>query len=147
MGQLQCSLKATARSKRGKGIRRRVKPDTKIPGNWVAFLRVDENKQELFHFLTDQLATTDLGLGQVIWTKGDSVVCNGRREDTSDLLPCNHKEADTRLVLHAADAAKCGFEKVMLRTVDSDVVVLAIATFHDLSLSELWVAFGVGKHL
>lgn len=50
-------------------------------------------------------------------------------------------------MLHAADAGKCGFEKVMLRTVDTDVVVLAIATFHDLALSELWIAFGVGKHL
>lgn len=53
----------------------------------------------------------------------------------------------TRLLLHAADAAKCGFEKLMLRTVDTDVVVLAIAFFHELPLSELWVAFGVGKHL
>ena len=60
---------------------------------------------------------------------------------------CNHEEADTRLLLHAADAGKCGFEKVMLQTVDTDVVVLAIATFHDLALSEIWIAFGVGKHL
>ena len=29
---------------------------------------------------------------------------------------------------------------------DTDVVVLAIATFHALSLDELWVAFGVKKH-
>ena len=36
---------------------------------------------------------------------------------------------------------------LMLRTVDTDVVVLAIAFFHELPLSELWVAFGVGKHL
>ena len=42
------SLKDSARSKRGKGIRRRVRPDTRIPGDWTAFLRVDENKQELF---------------------------------------------------------------------------------------------------
>ena len=141
------SLKATARSKRGKGIRRRVKSDTKIPGNWAAFLRVDENKQELFDFLADQLGTVDVELGQVISTKGETVVYNRRREDTSELSPCNHEEADTRLLLHAADAAKCGFEKLMLRTVDTDVVVLAIAFFHELPLSELWVAFGVGKHL
>ena len=51
------------RSKRGKGIRRRVKSDTKIPGNWAAFLRVDENKQELFDFLADQLGTVDVELG------------------------------------------------------------------------------------
>ena len=68
------SLKATARCKRGKGIRRRVKSDTKIPGNWAAFLRVDENKQELFYFLADQLGTVDVELGQVISTKGETVV-------------------------------------------------------------------------
>lgn len=85
--------------------------------------------------------------GQVISTKGQSVVINGRRDDTSDLSPCTHEEADTRLLLHAADAAKCGFKKIMLRTVDTDVVVIAVATFNDLALSELWVAFGVGKHL
>ena len=84
----------------------------------------------------------------MISTKGEtSVVYNRRREDTSELSLCNHEEADTRLLLHAADAAKCGFEKLMLRTVDTDVVVLAIAFFHELPLSELWVAFGVGKHL
>ena len=40
------SLKATTRSKRGRGVRRRVMPNTRIPGHWLAFLRVDENKVE-----------------------------------------------------------------------------------------------------
>jgi len=74
------SLKMTARSKRGKGICRRVKPDTRIPGNWVAFLRVDENKEELFHFLADQLATVGAEHGQVIYTKDESVVCSEQRD-------------------------------------------------------------------
>ena len=141
------SLKAVTRNKRGKGIRRRVKCDTKIPGNWVAFLRVNENKEELFHFLADQLVSVEAEHGQVISTKGDSVVFNGQRYDISSLAPCKHEEADTRLLLHAADAGKCGFNKIMLRTVDTDVLVIAIAAFHKLALSELWIVFGVGKHL
>ena len=44
------SLKETARQKRGKGVRRRVSEEMKIPSNWQAFLRIDENKTELFHF-------------------------------------------------------------------------------------------------
>ncbi|KAK3730138.1 hypothetical protein QZH41_015848 [Actinostola sp. cb2023] len=72
------SLEETTRNKRGKGIRRRVKPDTKIPGNWAAFLRVDENKEELFHYLADQLGTIGAEHGQVISTKGEAVVCIGR---------------------------------------------------------------------
>ena len=38
------SLKDSARSKRGMCIRRRVRADTRIPGDWTAFLRFDKNK-------------------------------------------------------------------------------------------------------
>jgi len=55
----------------------------------------------------------------------------------------SHEEAETRLLLHALDASKEGFKKVMVRTVDTDVVVLAITYFAQLSLNELWIAFGV----
>ena len=33
----------------------------------------------------------------------------------------------------------------MVRTVDSDVVVLCVAHFHQTVLSELWISFGTGK--
>ena len=141
------SLKAATRSKRGKGIRRRVRPDTKVPGNWAAFLREDGNKEELFEYLSEQLATVALEHGLVVSTKGENVVCNLARADLSNLSPCKHEEADTRLLLHAADAAKSGFQKIMIRTVDTDVVVIAISAFQDLEVTELWVAFGTGKHL
>ena len=68
-------------------------------------------------------------------------------KETSDVAPCKHEAAETRLLLHAAHAAKCGFKKIMLQTVDIDVVVIAVATFHEMVLSELWIAFGVGKYL
>ena len=53
------SLKAGTRSKRGKGVRRRVEPSSAIPKNWSEFLRIDDNKTELFSFL----ATHVTGLG------------------------------------------------------------------------------------
>jgi len=34
---------------------------------------------------------------------------------------------------------------VLIRTVDIDVVILAIATVQHLSLSELWIPFDTGK--
>ena len=139
------SLKATARKRRGKGIRRRVKPDTKIPGNWAPFLREEDNKEELFSFLADELIRLQPEDGVIVTTKGEKVLCNKTR-DLSMLSPCNHEEADTRLLLHAADCARL-CPKVLIRTVDTDVVVIATALFHELSLTELWVALGVGKHL
>ena len=39
-----------------------------------------------------------------------------------------------------------GHQKLILRTVDTDVVVLAIANMQKLNVSELWIAFGVGKN-
>ena len=36
-------------------------------------------------------------------------------------------EEDTRMILHAADAVQEGHRKIVLRTVDTDVLVLAIA--------------------
>ena len=51
------------------------------------------------------------------------------------------------MMLHVADAAK-EYNTVIVRTVDSDVVVLAVYVFAQLmtSLNALWVAFGTGKN-
>ena len=63
------------------------------------------------------------------------------------LDPCSHEEADTRMLLHAAHAAANGHARIMIKTVDTDVVVLAIACFEQLGASELWIAFGAAKNL
>ena len=84
------SLKATTREKRGRGIRRRVQSLTTVPKNGKEFLRVDENKKELFSFLSRRSKSLPSPL----------------RVDTSSLTPCNHEEADTRILFHAANASK-----------------------------------------
>ena len=58
------SLKCTTHSKCGKGIRRPVESTTRVPSNWQAFLRVDENKTELFEFFAEQSLT--LGNGKQV---------------------------------------------------------------------------------
>ena len=49
--------------------------------------------------------------------------------DLTNLFPCSQKEADTCLPLHVADAVQKGFRKVYVCTVNTDVMVLAIAMF------------------
>ena len=44
------SLKESTREKRGKGVRRKVSGQTKLPGKWMDFLRDSKNKEELFAF-------------------------------------------------------------------------------------------------
>ncbi|KAG7155211.1 hypothetical protein Hamer_G025546 [Homarus americanus] len=66
--------------------------------------------------------------------------------DISGLAPFTHEEADTRLLLHLEDAVKKGHNKVLIYTVDTDVVVLAVTAAQCLNIDEFWVAFGVGNN-
>lgn len=120
-------------------------PQSPIPRNWAEFLRVAENKTELFAFLSREVITIATNK-QVISTLHDRVVC---RQSTSvtGISPCTHEEADSRIMLHVADAAR-QYNVIRIRTVDSDVVVLAVYAFARLtgSLSMLWVAFGTGRN-
>ena len=116
--------------------------------NLKEFLRVDANKKELFSFLAEQIPTVDFGQGkQVITTKGEQVLCSPLRLDTCILTPCNHEEADTRMLVHAADASKAGYKIIIIRTVDTDVVIISIAMTQNLHINELWIAFGTGSNL
>ena len=63
---------------------------------------------------------------------------------------CNHEEADTRICVHLNDALEKGARKVLIRTVDTDVIVILAGIFFELqsqySNLDIWVAFGVGKN-
>ena len=50
------------------------------------------------------------------------------------------------MFIHVKHASARGLKKVLIRTVDTDVVILAIAYARKLELQELWIAFGVGNH-
>ena len=41
---------------------------------------------------------------------------------------------------------KHGYNKVSIRTVDTDVAVLAVTSAQGLNITELWIAFGYGKN-
>ena len=63
------------------------------------------------------------------------------------IAPCNHEEMDTRIFIHIAHAASDGLLKAIIHTVDTYVVILAIANVHKIqNLDELWIAFGTGKN-
>ena len=72
----------------------------------------------------------------------DSQVLCSIPRNLDGLSPCTHEEADTRLLLHAADCAQHGHKKIMLRTVDTDVVVL-----YQLPSLKIWPSTKCGYHL
>ena len=53
------SLKESTRQKRGKGRRRKVSGQAKLPTNFQDFLRDTKNKEELFSFLTSKVSMYD----------------------------------------------------------------------------------------
>ena len=137
------SLKAVTRKKRGKGTRRRVEGKNKIPSNWPEFLRVDENKSELFALISERVAN-EIFPGLVIITRGKGVISSGFC-DLEGLTDCTHEEADTRMLLHASHGALHGMMKILIRTVDTDVVVLSISLSQKIACECLWLAFGTGN--
>ena len=82
---------------------------------------------------------------EIIATQDSGVLCINR-PDVSDLALCTPEEADTRIILHLEDSTRKECKTVLIRTVDTDVAVLAIAAADHLNISELWIAFGTGKN-
>ena len=136
------SLKSTARERRGTGIRRKVASSSKLPKNWKSFLHVSDNKNEMFLFLAKELQGIDIEGKEVYTTYGEFVLS----AQPTEMMDCSHEEADTRLVLHAYYASQSGYRKILIRTVDTHVVVLAVSRVQGLSVNEIWIAIGTGKH-
>ena len=142
------SIKCSARTKRGVASRQQVFASAPVPSKWHDFLRSDENKTALFCFLAEQMCSRPVFMGKhLIGTIRNGVKSSLETYDTSQLEPCDHEEADTRMLLHAADMVNVGFKRILLRTVDTDVVVLAVAFHQRLECDQLWLAFGTGQHL
>ncbi|XP_052123378.1 uncharacterized protein LOC127749403 [Frankliniella occidentalis] len=143
---IEHSLKDTTREKRGEGPRTLVTPETKLPKNWPDFLRNAGNKTDFFALLARSIPDCKI-MCQLYSTFGEAVVSNCEQSDVSFISPCNHEEADTRMLLHVADAVRSGHKEIIIRSTDTDVVVLAVACVEMLpGLEELWVHIGSGKN-
>jgi hypothetical protein len=141
------SLKATAGEYQGIGVRCHDAASIPVPRNWPALLRSNDNRTEFFSFLTKAVSDMPLEPGkQLVLTLECGVLTLPLRDYTSMLNPCTQEEADMRMILHAADAGQNGIKRIIIRTVDTDVVVLAIANKQHIACDALWIAFGAGKH-
>ena len=144
---LSDGLKAETQKKRGskrrRGIRIGVEKSSLIPGNWKDFLLISENKTDLFSFLTSNVTAIETDK-QIIGTYHEEILCTQPR-DVLGLTPSTQEEADSRIMLHLKDIVIEGNSKVSVRSVDTDVVVLAVKEVECFDITELWVAFGIAK--
>ena len=59
----------------------------------------------------------------------------------------NVERADERILLHVCNSS-ANKNRILIKTVDSGVVIIALLVFHKISdLIKLWIEFGTGKHL
>ena len=140
------SIKAATREKRGSGKIIKVTGSTLIPKDWKTFLHVNENKEQLFMMLSEEIICLVAEGKQIVCTKNEDVLTNDSGIAISNLMPCNHEEADTRMLLHTNILAQCGHSKGKIITVDTDVIILAITLFSSLNIEELWIEFGSGQN-
>ena len=119
---LEDSIKSTARERHGIGNRRRVTSSSRLPKNWKSFLHVSANKTELFLFLAKELQVIEIEGKEVHTTYGEFVLSSLPTE----MMECSHEEADTQHVLHVYHASQCGYRKILIRNIDTDVLVLAV---------------------
>lgn len=115
--------------------------------DWQRFLNDSGSKTELFGYLSKELRNQTSDKNYILLTTHNGYVPSSKNDVTLESLqPSTHEEADTRIFLHLNDAVENGHSIIKIRTVDTDVIVIAISVFHQLpQLKELWVGFGSGK--
>jgi len=143
------SIKDSTREKRGKGQRRKVTDDTKIPPNWKAFLQDNTNKKELFALLTTRVSNFQFPENKEVNITSEESVVSSR--GSADIQRCDHEEADTRIAVHVQHALNKGCCQIFARTVDTDVLIIMIGIFHDLIAlypsAAIWIGLGMGKYV
>ena len=140
------SLKGETRSKRGRGARRRVTSNGKIPSNWPNFLRENDNKTELFIFLADR--NVDMCTANVVIATREQDIVSNQAISLEGVAPCSQE--DTRIFVHARQAAAEGSKVIMVKACDTDVLVIAVSclpVLQALGLEELWIVFGQRRNL
>ena len=70
----------------------------------------------------------------MLYAYGNVCQSNETTADVQLLSPCNHDEPDTCVFLHVKDMARNGYKKPAIRTVDTDVLILAISFLHELKV-------------
>ncbi|KAK3910165.1 ATP-binding cassette sub-family A member 9 [Frankliniella fusca] len=140
------SLKAQERDSRGCGVRRNVVPNGALPQDWSDFVLNDKNKSELFRFLARRFID-DYSGAKVVTNTGDIVHSSDPELTSLEGKTINMEEADNRILLHVKDCVEHGAKVVVIRSSDTDVLVISISYFHHLQLTglqELWFLTGVG---
>ena len=143
------SLKNQTREGRGSGEVMEFDKNTKFPSDFKDnFLKNSKNKDRLNEFLADEFMQHYAGDKTFVVTKGEHVLSNvDLLAADNSLSPNSAEEADQKLVRHALQCVRSGIRNVVIRTVDTDVILLLIAYRHQEvnTNSRVFACMAVGK--
>ena len=148
------SIKNCERDRRAVGgtqVFKITRQDQKTPKQFKKFLASGENKECLVEFLFQCWSKCDPGkLADIslIVSHGEAchslkVIENALEVQRISELFSDHEEADTRLLLHARHAAQV-FSTVVIKSPDTDVMILSVAKSHDFHECVLLFLTGTG---
>ena len=131
-------LKSLTQKRRWTGVRTRLELNSDgstpiLKREWQSYLNHVDNKRELFSCISKRLARDGADKQLNIDMKTLSPATRQR-------LTHVHVYFCTWPMQHIRVA-----KKAFVRTVDSDIVVLALSLFENVRLAELWIGFGSGK--
>ena len=114
-----------------------------MPNYWKDFpdvLKIKQNNSVSCHM---KLHVCPSKVTEIYTTKGKDILASRAQSDLNSLAPCSHEEADTHLLPHVVRQGK---NKVSIHTVDTNVVILAVALTQRIKPNELWVTLRTGSN-
>ena len=144
-------LKHRKREDIGKFAVQITSPQQFCPRQWKKFMSEGANKNNLMKFLvldwsSNRSFTDKLDDRQLFVTHGESCTKISVHDGKISAVPIpelnsNHEEADTRMLLHVQHSSKAGYERVFVKSSDTDVEV--IACYHQATIrSEIYIISG-----
>ena len=140
------SIKRQTREGNEIGVRISGRKETPIAEKFEIFSKSSNNKAEVFKMVAVNIIKSPANIVEIRTTHSEEVPSKNLDADLSSLQPCNHKETDTCFLLHAFDASRSWFKWLLIITVDTNVVVLALFHFFKLDLHKLCIEIATGKN-
>ena len=120
-----------------------------VPLVWSNFISLDENKADIARLLSDVIMTKGMALQQpyeLVTGGGLSDATDARSTRRDNVMPRgNHEEADTRLIIHLCEEVEEGYERVLVISRDTDVLLLLVHVMPTKPV-EVWMISGTAKN-
>lgn len=132
------------------------KPDQPIPKQWKKYLAHGYNKENLVNFFFETWKKVDVAVLKgvtVVFTHGEQchsltpLIGSVIVQEIAQLTNCSHEEADTRIFLHASYIANTCENSIIIKSPDTDVLVIGIALDSIIGNSRLYFHTGRDEHV